>query len=201
MSADTCVYILQIFPVTGFRHLFCPGALPSICATLPLTHMHTLSCQSRTPQILQQLTLDPSLFLQQPSPSAASLQPVCPIPVPRPLCRFAGQSSLVLHVVTPRPAEAHALLCWHHRPTGPCDSWSESVSCRYWWTPKRGPRESCKRRLTVWQDRQSTAGRTYSPTACSQVTCPSCHHSPGFSMLVSPQDTVIFPFPHLWFLP
>lgn len=78
-----CVYVLQIFPVTGFRHSFYPGSLWSVCAPLPLTHMHMLSCQSQTPQILQQLTLAPSLFLQLPHsagvshPSPKATLPVC----------------------------------------------------------------------------------------------------------------------------
>lgn len=88
------------------------------------------------------------LFVPPAAKSFSCLsRPVCPIPVPRPLCRFAGQSSLVLDVITPRHAEARALLCWHHRPTGPCDLWSDSMSCRYAWAPDRGPRKSCKRRF------------------------------------------------------
>lgn len=103
-----CVYVLQIFPVTGFRHSFYPGTLRSVYVPLPLTHMHVLSCQSQTPQILQQLTLDPSLFLQLPQlPHSASVS--CPSPkatllVCRPvqlgtLCDCTGTCRSSLHVL------------------------------------------------------------------------------------------------------
>lgn len=134
-----CVQTYMCVCITNLSS-YCVSALilpwnSSVClCPIASMHMHMLSCQFQRPQILQQLTLDPSLFLQLPHSAGVSH------PSPKALCLFAGQSSLVLRVIAPGPAEAHALLCWHHRLTSPCELWSDSMSCRYTRAPSRSPR-------------------------------------------------------------
>lgn len=97
LVANTCVYMVWIFPVTGFRHLFYPETgSGSIYPPLPLTRTHSCSATHpptpfppTTPLVFQQLTWVP-LFLQQPTPSVASLRQSALSLVPRSNCQFAG---------------------------------------------------------------------------------------------------------------
>lgn len=165
---QTYVYVLQIFPVTGFRHSFYPGTLWSVYAPLPLKHLHMLSCQSKHHRFSSSSPWTPLCSCSSQLPQLPHLASVSrpSRKTTLPVCWPVQLGTPKLGVIAPGPAEAHALLCWHHRLTSPCDLWSDSMSWRCTWAPSSRSRESCKRRLTVQQDRHGIAGHTDGPAAC-----------------------------------